>query len=55
MEQKSDDDLKAGAQECLRIFLKQYDIPNAKTMIRYCTFYQEQLKILLLTAIRTLK
>lgn len=34
MEQKSDADVKAGAEKCLRLFLKQYDIPDAKAMIR---------------------
>lgn len=34
MEQKNDADVKAGAEKCLRLFLKQYDIPDAKAMIR---------------------
>lgn len=34
MEQKTDVEVKAGAEKCLRLFLKQYDIPDAKTMAR---------------------
>lgn len=34
MEQKSDADVKAGAEKCLRLFFKQHDIPDAKAMIR---------------------
>lgn len=35
MEQKSDADVKAGAEKCIRQFFKQQDIPDAKAMIRY--------------------
>lgn len=35
MEQKSDEDVKAGAEKVLRMVLKQWNIPDAKTMIRY--------------------
>lgn len=34
MEKKSDADVKAGAEKILRMFLKQWNIPDAKTMIR---------------------
>lgn len=35
MEQKTDADVKAGVEKVLRMFLKQWNIPNAKAMIRY--------------------
>lgn len=34
MELKSDDDVKAGAEKILRMFLKHWNIPDAKTMVR---------------------
>ncbi|XP_055305018.1 peroxisomal N(1)-acetyl-spermine/spermidine oxidase-like [Sitodiplosis mosellana] len=34
MEQKSDADVKSGVEKVLRMFVKQWDIPNAKAMIR---------------------
>lgn len=34
MEQKSDADVKAGVEKILRMFVKQWNIPNAKAMIR---------------------
>lgn len=34
MEQKSDADVKTGVEKILRMFIKQWDIPNAKAMIR---------------------
>lgn len=34
MEQKTDDEVKKGAEKLLRIFLKGWDIPDAKAMIR---------------------
>ncbi|XP_055297514.1 spermine oxidase-like [Sitodiplosis mosellana] len=34
MELKSDADVKAGAERVLRMFLKQWNIPDAKTMVR---------------------
>lgn len=35
MEQKTDEQVKAGAEKLLRLFLKQKTIPDAKAMIRY--------------------
>lgn len=35
MELKSDADVKAGAEKVLRLFLKQYNIPDAKAFDRY--------------------
>lgn len=34
MEEKSDADVKAGAEKCLRMFFKDSNIPDAKAMIR---------------------
>lgn len=35
MELKSDADVKAGAEKVLRLFLKQWNIPDAKAIVRY--------------------
>lgn len=35
MEEKSDEEIKAGAEKVLRMVLKQWTIPDANAMIRY--------------------
>lgn len=35
MEAKSDADVKAGVEKVLRMFLRNWNIPNAKAMVRY--------------------
>lgn len=38
MEEKNDEDIKVGIEKILRMFLKQYNIPEIKAMIRYGFF-----------------
>lgn len=39
MEEKCDEDIKVGIEKILRMFVKQYNIPEIKAMIRYGFFF----------------